>query len=123
VLTQLLQNNASQLIWSVTAIVILLIGFKIWKFYRISEIDKNYKKFDPQGNIIEQGRPRNIWDYHFFPGISQLWHRGEWQAAVAATLILAFLVAYLYTRDPLLGQLLNITLGVVIGYLIHKGGK
>ena len=122
-LTSLFQQNTNLIIWLIAVIIIILIGFKIWKFYKITDLDKNYKKFDHERNILEEGHNRPIWDYHFFPGLSRIWHQGEWQVAAAATLILIFLFAYLYTKDSLLANLLQITLGVVIGVMIERKNR
>jgi len=122
-LTSLLQENTTHIIWAVAVIIIILIAFKIFKFYRITGLDKNHKEFGPEGNILKEGHNRPIWDYHFFPGLSRIWHQGEWQVAAAATLILIFLFAYLYTKDRLLANLLQITLGVVIGVMIERKSR
>jgi len=122
-LTSLLQENATHIIWAVAVIIIILIAFKIFKFYRITGLDKNHKEFGPEGNFLKEGHNRPIWDYHFFPGLSRIWHQGEWQVAAAATLILIFLFAYLYTKDRLLANLLQITLGVVIGVMIERKSR
>ena len=122
-LKNLLEQNITHIIWAITIVVLVLILFKIWKFYRITDLDKNYKKTDLQGNVIQNCRTRNIWDYHFFPGLSRMWHSSEWQEAAGITLLLIFLGAYLYTRDQSILFVLGVNFGVVFGMQIQRSLK
>ena len=122
-LKTLIEQNFIHIIWAITIILLVLILFKIWKFYQITTLDKNYKKTDLKGNVIQHSRTRNIWDYHFFPGLSRLWHQSEWQVAGAASLILVFVFLWLYTRNDTVLNLIGINFGLVIGMMLEKSRK
>jgi len=122
-LKNLIEQNMTLMIGAITLLLLVLIIFKIWKFYRITDLDKNYKKVDDKENVIQCGRTRNIWDYHFFPGLSRLWHQGEWQVAGAASLILVFIFLWLYTRNDTILNMIGINFGVVIGMMLEKQRK
>lgn len=122
-LKNLIEQNMSFMIGAITLLLLVLIIFKIFKFYRITDLDKNYKKVDDKGNVIQHSRTRNIWDYHFFPGLSKLWHQGEWQVAGAASLILFFAFLWLYTKNDTILNMIGINFGLVIGMMLKKGRK
>jgi len=118
---QIIQQHFGILVVCVTVLLLFLIAFKIYKFHTIAELDKAWKKFHDNGQLAEQVYCRHIWDYHFFPGLSRLWHQSEWQIAVATFVLLLLLCLYFYTKDDKLFTLLGLNFGIVIGMMIRKG--
>ncbi len=118
-LGDLLKKNIPHVVWSAAFLLALLICFKIYKFIRIANLDKNYREMDASGNLLKQGHNRSIWDYSFFPGLSRLWHQSEWQSAIAILILLIMLIAYLWTKDEALLSVLGINFGVVVGMMIR----
>jgi hypothetical protein len=57
-LKNIFEQNMDLVIGAITILLLVLIIFKIWKFYRITNLDRNYKKVDDEGNVIQNGRKR-----------------------------------------------------------------
>ena len=109
--------------WIIGVVSVLIAGsfiYKIYKFRKIIELDKSYKEYNNEGKIIRETRTRNIWDYHFFPGLSRLWHASEWQTAVVMAVLLVVFVVYLFTKDDKLFNLLGLNFGLVLGMMIKE---
>ena len=119
-MNQFIQQNSVVIIIAFAVIVLVLIGYKIYKFKKVTELDRAYKKYHENGQVSQEGRSRNIWDYSFFPGLSRLWHQSEWQAAVAMSILVFLLCLYLYTTDDKLFTLLGLNLGIVLGMMIKR---
>jgi hypothetical protein len=117
---QVIQQHFGILSVSFTVLIIAFMGFKIYKFKKMTELDKAWRKYHENGQIAQEGMTRNIWDYSFFPGISRLWYQSEWQTAVAMLILLFLLCLYLYTKDDKLFTLLGLNFGIVIGMMIKR---
>lgn len=102
--------------------VMCLIGgltiYKFWKCRNLFELDKQFKRYNDKGEIIQETRSRNIWDYNFFPGLSKLWHISEWQILVAMVILLLLLILYLFRKDNALLNLLSVNFGILLGMMI-----
>lgn len=116
--------------YNITLIIILsfilifsFIIIHLYKFKKIIEIDNNIKETDKEGNIIKQGRSRNIWDYKFFPGLSKLILGAEWHKTVILFLLVILFFLYLKTHDELFKTLLITDFGIIIGAIIEKSSK
>lgn len=116
---QLIEQHFPTTIICFTVLIGGLIVFKFYKFKKLIELDMGWKKYEG-GNLSQERRARNIWDYSFFPGLSRLWHQSEWQTALAIFILLFLLCIYLYTKDDKLYNLLGLNFGVVIGMMIQR---
>ena len=116
---QLIEQHFSTVIICLTILLAGLIAFKIYKFKRLIDLDKGCKKYE-NGQLAQEGRARNVWDYSFFPGLSRLWHQSEWQTALAMFILLFLFCIYLYTKDDKLFYLLGLNFGVVIGMMLKR---
>jgi len=116
---QLIEQHFSTIIICFTILIGGLIVFKVYKFKMLIALDMGWKKYE-NGNLSQECRARNIWDYSFFPGLSRLWHQSEWQTALAMFILLFLLFIYLYTKDDKLYNLLGLNFGVVIGMMIKR---
>lgn len=119
---QFLNQNATHIVWAATTIIVIgiLVFFKIWKLHNVFENDRIFKKTDLKGNMIQEGKTRDIWDTNLFPGLSRIWHKSEWQEAAGMMLMLIFLSAYLYTKDQSILFVLGVNFGVLIGTQIQR---
>jgi uncharacterized integral membrane protein len=109
--------------WIIGIVAVVIVGliiYKIYKFHKLIELDKLYKKYNNEGILIQEARTRNIWDYHFFPGFSRLWHASEWQTAVVMAVLVVLFVIYLFTKDDKLFNLLGVNFGLVLGMMIKN---
>jgi len=116
----IMQQNFVAILICITIILSILIGFKIYKFNKLVELDKAFKEYYENGQIKQEVHKRPIWDYHFFPGLSRLWHQSEWQIAVAMIIMIFLLCLYLYTKDNKLFTLLGLNFGVIVGMMIKR---
>ena len=116
---QLIKQHFSTSIICFTILIGGLIAFKFYKFKKLIALDMGLKIYE-NGNLSQEGKARNIWDYSFFPGLSRLWHQSEWQTALAIFILLFLLCIYLYTKDDKLYNLLGLNFGVVIGMMIKR---
>jgi len=118
---QMLANNG---FWVVLYLTVLLVAIiKIYKFNKMIEIDKNFKQYSENGQLLQEGHLRNVWDYSFFPGLSKIWLQSEWQNLVAMVSVFTILILYLVTKDQLFRDLLSVNFGVVIGMLLEGKKK
>ena len=92
----------------------------IWKFKRIIENDKAFRKYNNDGKIIQEVYNRPIWDYHFFPGLSKVWHMSQWQPLLAIVILVFLLVLYLFIKDDKLLNLVSVNLGTALGMMIRQ---
>lgn len=113
-----IQQHIGKIIAFGCFLITVLTFFKIWKVRKLIELDKLYRKCRDNGQIIEETRTRNIWDYNFFPGMSKLWHFSGWQVLVAMVILLFLLLAYSFTKDDRLLNLLGVNFGIVLGMMI-----
>jgi hypothetical protein len=112
------------IIWA----VVILCGFfllcHIYKFKRIIDLDKSYKKTVKKSTCEEtheEGHPRDIWDYKFFPGFSKLFIYGRWENGAIMLLMLVLIAGYLFTLNDLLRTLVVADFGVIIGKMVQVG--
>jgi hypothetical protein len=113
-------ENMGIIIVGIGILLLVLIVFKIYKFRRIVDLDRSFKKWGENGKPCQDGNPRNIWDYHFFPGISRLWHSSEWQDAIVLSILVGLFVIYLFTKDTLVSHLLTVNFGAIIGMFVKR---
>jgi hypothetical protein len=113
--------NQNPLLFFISTVIIiaLLIFFKIYKFKKLIDADMRYRRFE-NGQLVQEGYPRHIWDYNFFPGISRLWHASEWQQALSIFTLIIIILIYLYSNDEKLINLIGINFGVVIGMSLRS---
>jgi hypothetical protein len=111
-------NYFGQIFWGFVIIVIVRYIYQFYKIKKIIEIDSKYKKYNDQGQLIEDGHVRPIWDYSFFPSYSRLWHKKEWQLIVAVVFMAILLVLFLVTSKQEFLNLLGVNFGIIIGTLI-----
>ncbi|MFA5359479.1 MAG: hypothetical protein WC349_00760 [Patescibacteria group bacterium] len=104
-------------------LICIFIIVKLFQFNKIIKIDENYRKYSEDGKILEQGNPRNIWDYHFFSGISKLVLGAEWHKTIILILLVILIFLYLKTKDELFKTLLITDFGIIIGAIIDKSIK
>ena len=93
--------------------------FKIWKIRRMMQLDKEYKAYK-DGNLVTDGRSRNVWDYNFFPGMSKAWHMSEWQPLLAVAILLLLILVYVFTNEEKVLGFLGVNLGVILGMMLNR---
>jgi len=118
---QIFTSNGFWMALCLTVVIVVLI--KIYKFNKMIELDKSVKRYGENGQLIQEGYPRNVWDYSFFPGLSKIWFQSEWQNLVAMVCVFAILILYLVTKDQLFRDLLGVNFGVVLGMLLEGKQK
>lgn len=84
------------------------------------DIDEKVKIYYENGNLKQEGRGRDRWDYNIFGGLTRMWHKSEWQEFIGIVLLTVFLVIYLLKNDPAFLQLININVGVIFGMQVNK---
>ncbi|MFH1363880.1 MAG: hypothetical protein ABIH45_06715 [Candidatus Omnitrophota bacterium] len=102
----------------IATIIFVCVRYQYFKIKTMAENDSRFKKFNEQGQPIQEGVNRPVWDYSFFPEYSRLWHKGEWPQFVAAVLLVTLLTIYLFTQNQEILKLLGINFGILIGTLI-----
>jgi hypothetical protein len=105
-------------IW-VMGVITLIVAFKMWKVRRMMELDRAYKRYE-NGQLVEDGRTRSVWDYNFFPGLSKVWHMSQWQPLIAILTLVILALAFMFTKDERIGGIVGVNLGVVLGMLLKK---
>lgn len=120
-MSAIIEQYMAWIIGFIFAIIFVLVIYKIYKFHKLIEYDRLYKKYNDNGQIIEETRTRNIWDYNFFPGLSKVWHFSGWQFLVAILILLFVILMYAFTKDEKLFDILGLNLGVILGMMIRHG--
>ncbi len=95
-------------------------GYRMYALNKMAESDRSCRTYRENGNLAQEGKTRNVWDYSLVPGLSRLWHSSEWQLATAEALLVGLIVLYVILEDDNLFNLLGINFGVVIGMLLQK---
>ena len=118
---EIIEQNIGQIIWAVVILILGFGGLHIYKIRKIIDSDKSYKKINENGQLIEEGHLRSIWDYSIFPGLTKLWFdKAGWQTALALFAFVLLLIVYLFTRENILLNILGINLGVFFGMMLKK---
>lgn len=114
-----LNNHIDTMIICVAILTIIMIVYKAYRFHKITELDRSWRKYHENGNLAEEIHRRPIWDYSYFPGVSKAWHQSKWQTLIAIFVLLFILILYLYTDNEKLINLLSMNLGIVLGMMIN----
>ena len=120
----ILEKYFAHMIWAVVILCVFFLSCHIYKFRRIIDLDKSYKKTVKKSNseeTHEEGHPRNIWDYKFFPGLSKIFIYGRWENGAIMLLMLVLISVYLITWNDLLKTLMVANFGVIIGKMVQVG--
>jgi hypothetical protein len=122
-MVEILKQQAGTLMAFAIICVILIAVCKLTKNFIVGKNDRGYKEYNREGQLIKEGYKRPIWDYNLFPGLSKVWHMGEWAIPIAVGMLLVLIVLYLCTKDVLFGDLVKVNIGVVFGMLVRRAKK
>jgi len=118
IMKELILDKFAYFFWGIVVIVVGVYIYQFYKFKRVIDLDNKYKRFNDAGQLLEDGHIRAIYDYSFFPEFSRLWHKKEWQLAIATLFLAILFVTYLFTDKQEILNLLGINFGILIGTLI-----
>jgi Flp pilus assembly protein protease CpaA len=118
-LTTISKNWSAVLLCLIVIFAFLCLCLHFYKMKRMFDNDAKYEERDTNG-ILKKSYHRNIWDLSIFPALSKLFFKDDWKVAVAAYLLIIFLVLYLVTKEQWFAELVKVNFGLVIGALVGK---
>ena len=114
------QNWNSALLCVIVIIFCPCLFLHFYKLKRMFDNDSKYEERHENGSIKKKGYHRNIWDLSLFPSLSKLFFREDWKIAIAASLLIMFIVLYGVTKEQWFAELVKVNFGLVIGALVGK---